>query len=365
MNENNFELGHGAIPSVKDERDWTLASAGAPVTYPETCFIDQTMMNVNMQSKIGCCVGCTFEAVVRLILIGKGYTQEEIGELSFRFVYAVAKALDGYAGEGTSPALVAKIVRKYGVPLAKYCPNDVTLPHEQFVYGRNLANIPAEAFKDALSRRSGADFDVPVTLDGIKQAINYAKENKGGVAICRNIGDSYWRASSGVNSWNKNDILPIRLPENYTGGHEEMLFGYDHDVIGRMRIYWLNSWSTAWADNGRAWEYADIWLKNVKEIRVVVPEVPTVNTFKYNFTKTLVKGAKGADVVALQHCLKLEGCYPEGVAFTGFFGDKTFMAVKQFQEKYAKDILVPNNLTKGTGNFGIVTMKKMNELYNS
>lgn len=363
-NDQDLQLGHGAIPSKPDDRDWTLASAGAPSTFPSSCFIDQTMMNVSMQSKIGCCVGCTFEEIVRLIRINQGYSQED---LSFRFVYALAKCQDGYAGEGTSPALVAKIIRKYGVPLAKYCPNDVSLPHEDFVYNRDISRIPPEAFTDALSRRSGADFAVPVSIEGIKQAINYAKDNKGGVAICRQIGDSYWKAKNGVSSWKKEDIVPIRLPDNYTGGHEEMLYGYDEEPeTGRVRIYWLNHWSKDWADNGRAWEYADIWIKNVTEIRVVVPEVPVVVDFTYNFTKNLKRGDKGADVVALQHVLKLEGVYPVGTPFTGFFWDKTTIGVKALQEKYASEILVPAGITTGigTGIFGNSTRAFINKKYN-
>ena len=148
MNPQDFELGYGAVSSPIDNRDWTLASAGAPTTYPSSCFIDQTKMNVSMQSKIGCCVGCTFEEIARLVNMNITGQQEE---LSFRFVYAMCKALDGYTDQGTNPALAAKIVRKYGVPLAKYCPNDVTLDHESFVYQRNITNIPVEAFTDALT----------------------------------------------------------------------------------------------------------------------------------------------------------------------------------------------------------------------
>lgn len=362
---NDTQLGHGAIPSPVDPRDWTLASVGASTMYPVSCFIDQTMLTVSMQSKIGCCVGCTFEEIVRVILIGQGYTQEEIGELSFRFVYALAKCLDEYAGEGTYPALVAKIIRKYGVPLAIYCPNDVSLSHEDFVYNRDIKKIPQVAFNDALKRRSGADFAIPVSLEGIKQAINYAKENKGGVAILRTIGDSYWKGKNGVNSWNKNDILPIRVPATFTGGHEEMLYGYDTDPSnGRMRIYWLNHWSKDWADNGRGWEYADEWLKLIGEIRVVVPSVPIVIDFTYNFTKNLSKGMQGDDVVALQHCLKLEGVYPPDTPFTGFYGDKTFAGVKALQEKYKKEILTPVGLSTGTGNFGSSTRAFLNKKYN-
>lgn len=365
MNDNNFVLGTGALQSPKDDRDWTLASAGAPTTYPAQCFIEQAWMKPSMQGKIGCCVGCTFEEIVRSIvhIIAVANNMQD-DELSWRFVYAVCKALDGYGGEGTYPSLAAKVVRTYGVPLAKYCPNDVTLDHETFVYKRNLANIPAQAFTDALKRRSGADFAVPVTEDGIKQAITYAKANNGGVAILRRIGDTYWKDKNGNTTWSASGLLPIRTTPNIVSGHEELLYGFDtEEVTGRVRIYWLNHWSKDWADNGRAWEYLDEWLPYITEIRVVVASVPVVDSFKYNFTRTLSYGMKGADVVALQHVLKLENVYPKDLAFTGYFGDKTKAGVKLLQEKYKADILTPVGLSQGTGNVGSSTLKWLQKNY--
>jgi hypothetical protein len=367
-------LGTGAIPSPVDERDWTLASVGAPTIYPDACSIDQTWMIPSMQGQIGCCVGCSFEEIVRNIVFVTTGVQCNPGtpnELSWRFVYAVCKALDGAAGEGTYPSLAAKVVRTYGVPLATFCPNDISLDHETFVYNRLLANIPAAAFADALTRRSGADFTVPVTIDGIKQAINYAKANKGGVAILRRVGDSYWKGADGVNSWDKAKLLPIRTPNPVSSDHEEMLYAYDTEPgTDRVRLYWLNHWSDEWAstggsshDGGRGWEYADVWLPFIVEIRCSVAAVPVVPTFKYKFTKALSRGMQGADVVALQHILQLEGCFPTTQSFTGNYGDITFNGVVALQQKYATQILTPLGLVHGTGIVGDATLAWLNAKY--
>lgn len=351
------QLGMGAHASPVDSRDWTLAAAGAPTAYPDSCFLPVDWMVASMQGKIGCCVGCTGEEIVRAMVFGSTPVGKPVEELSFRFVYALAKCLDGVQGEGTYPSLVAKIIRTYGVPLAKYCPNDVSLDHETFVYHRNIANIPKEAFADALTRRSGADFAVPVSEEGIKQALTYAAANNGGVMILRRIGDSYWKGKDGVNSWDKADILPVRPTKDIVSGHEELLTGYDFEPgTNRMRIYWLNHWSPQWADNGRGWEYADVWMPYIIELRVVVKNVPVVDTFKYRFTKTMQKGDKGPDVVALQHVLKLEGCFPEAQAFTGNYGDITVAGVNSLQKKYASEILAPAGLTHGTGIVGPRTL---------
>lgn len=339
----HFEF--GAIPSPVDERDWSLASVGAGTTYPDSCFIEQDFMYSNYQKNIGCCVGCTGEAVVRKIVYELTGVQEEG---SFRFVYALAKCLEGTvydgvdyrmygrtggANDGTYPALVAKVIRKYGVPLAKYCPNDVDLSPEAFCYGRDIKNIPAEAFTDALKRRSGADFAVPCTEDGIKQAITYAKANNGGVMILRRIGKTYWTGADGKTTWDKNKLLPLRPTRDIVSGHEEFLYGYDTEAkTNRVRIHWANSWSDKWADKGRAWEYLDEWLGYIGEIRVVVASVGEVKGFTYTFNNNLELGSQGADVVALQHALKIKGHFTHPT-FTGYFGPVTKAAVIAYQTK--------------------------------
>ncbi|HOW12918.1 MAG TPA: ABC transporter substrate-binding protein [Candidatus Pacearchaeota archaeon] len=73
-------------------------------------------------------------------------------------------------------------------------------------------------------------------------------------------------------------------------------------------------------------------------------------------------GSKGTEVEQLQKCLsKLEDIYPNG-EISGYFGENTKQAVIKFQEKYADEILKPNNLTKGTGIVSKGTRNKLNEL---
>ena len=368
MNQNTEQntIGTGGFKSPVDPRDWTLGSVGAPAATANQCFINMAWRKASMQAKVSCCVGCTLEEIVAQIIHVIGLaTGVPDQELSFRFVYALCKCLDGVPGEGTYPALAAKIARTYGVPLAIYCQNDVTLDHESFVFHRNMANIPAQAYADALKRRSGADFAVPATEDGIKQALTYAKANNGAVSILRRIGKTYFTDVNGMTSWDASKILPIRPTQEIISGHAECLYGYDYELgTGRMRIYWLNHWSPLWASNGRGWEYFDEWIGLVEEIRCVVASVPTVPTFKYAFTKQLSRGSQGPDVVALQHVLMLEGVFPAGQTFTGYFGDVTLNAVIQLQQKHAGDILVPVGLTHGTGMVGPATLAWLNKNYN-
>ena len=97
------------------------------------------------------------------------------------------------------------------------------------------------------------------------------------------------------------------------------------------------------------------------------PTKPTTNITL--FTKTLKLGQISLDVKKLQILLNSDlttliaktGPGSKGKE-TNFFGSATKQAVIKFQEKYAKDILTPNGLKKGTGIVGLSTIKKLNEL---
>ncbi len=83
----------------------------------------------------------------------------------------------------------------------------------------------------------------------------------------------------------------------------------------------------------------------------------------YKFKKVLKFGQVSKDIRYLQIFLKSQGTdiYPEGIV-NGSFGPATKAAVIRFQEKYAGEILTPIGFSKGTGKFGLMTLKKINEL---
>ena len=69
-----------------------------------------------------------------------------------------------------------------------------------------------------------------------------------------------------------------------------------------------------------------------------------------------------SQVKCLQEVLRGQG-FP--VAATGNYGAVTKSAVAQFQQKYAGEILAPYHLTRGSGNVGNATLKKINQIINS
>lgn len=93
---------------------------------------------------------------------------------------------------------------------------------------------------------------------------------------------------------------------------------------------------------------------------------PTPGKPQYNFTKDLeyIPSApityNNPDVVALQNCLKWEGCFPVNSQSTGYFGPITKTAVQKFQVKYG--ISGPGGA--GYGRVGPLTRGKLNALFN-
>ncbi len=88
----------------------------------------------------------------------------------------------------------------------------------------------------------------------------------------------------------------------------------------------------------------------------------TTGTGSYScagITKYLYYGITDPEVSCLQNFLKSQGY---AVLATGTYDLATKAAVKQFQEKYAREILAPYGLTSGSGNVGNDTRGKINQL---
>jgi N-acetylmuramoyl-L-alanine amidase len=89
----------------------------------------------------------------------------------------------------------------------------------------------------------------------------------------------------------------------------------------------------------------------------------------FRWEDTLTEGVpRSRAVLSLQVALREEGLYPPPgknlgeCPITGNFGKCTKTAIALFQEKYADEVLKPYGLSRGTGNAGPATLKKLQEL---
>lgn len=339
----------GGIQSPPDYRDIPLSALASASILPNKFMIDISKHPVWHQRKIGSCVGQTgAKNKQHLDFIETG----EMIQLSPRFLYAIAKARDGYAGEGTFLRLVAKIMKDIGCATQATVVDDSTLTHEQYVYNRKESSIPKAAFIEAAQYKIGgyAFADVK-NVNSLKDAI----VNHGGAMLLMRLGNEWFTSTKGRMSWKAKDILPLRAPMSIISGHAVWLYGYEDVVekgVARTKFHIFNSWSDAWGDKGTGWFYYDqqapflneaITLVDIpNNIKEQVKTLPTKETFRYTFNRTLTRGSSGAAVIALQTALMIDGSfnrdlYAELLANgeLGWFGPVTADAIQVYQTKYA------------------------------
>jgi len=358
----DFIPAFGAFPSPTDYRDIPLAAVvGEFKSYPDEYFVPIDDLPVEHQRKLGACVGHGHTKYKQYLdFVDTGFIIPE----SPRFVYAIAKAKDGYAGEGTYPRLAAKIVQDYGIATTKTVPNDTTLSHEEYVYSRNIDNIPQAAFAEAAENKIKGYAFITISKDGLKQAI----VESNGASILMRIGSEWWTDAKGNSTWDKKKIVPLRKPGSVVSGHQLYLYGYE-DVGDDTKFYILNSWSKDWADDGTNWFWWSEWKNNISEGLTFV-DVPNKiiqeakklpKQFSYKFTKTIKHGERSKDVEALQLALKADGCYTYVV--TGYYGNVTREAVVKFQLKHKVASVAEIQSLAGL-QVGPKTIAKLNQLFN-
>ena len=309
----------GSIPSPKDYRDIGIAQAfGEPDKLPEYFYNDVDHLPVWHQHKIGSCIGHAFAKFKQEL----DYQDTgEVKELSPRYLYAMAKAQDGYLDEGTYPRLVAKILKDKGCATEGFVPNDSLLEHETYVYNRDITKIPQG---DANMAKIASYAFVDLTLDGLKNAIIKGK----GISLLVQLGEEWYTSKKGRRSWKEKDILPVRPPAQIISGHQIFVYGYNGE-----RFYFINSWGDTWGDKGVG--YFD-WstYKNYITEGITIVDIPDKlleevhnlpEKFTHQFSKDMKYGDESEEVMQLQRFLKLKGVY--NYSITGYYGDITRRAV--------------------------------------
>lgn len=359
---NNEPITTGAIQSPPDYRDIYVSQLIPMDVMPESYFVDINSLPIWAQLLLGACVGHAGGKYKQLLdFIDTGI----IKKLSARFVYALAKCRDKVFGEGTYPRLVAKIFKEVGCATEKTCPNDTTLPHEEYVYNRDETKIPKEAFDEAyLAKISGFAF-VGNEIESIKQAIIKCH----GFILLAQLDKGWWTDKNGKRSFKKEDLLPVPPPVDILSGHEIYVYGY-RVVKNDLEIHFINSWSDTWADCGKGYmlysEYKKYMIEMITftdipdELLKKVNDLP--KKFKYNFTKILTLGDKGEEVVQLQNALKQYRTF--NYESTGYYGSITMKAVLDFQIKSGIKLSYYERYIMKGSRVGPKTLEMLNKLYN-
>jgi uncharacterized protein YcbK (DUF882 family) len=300
----------GAIKNPIDLRD-VPASAFQPAveTLPVKFITDISMIPVMNQMGIGSCVGHAIGCYLQYL------EYKESGKftsISPRYVYAMAKAVDGLTSQGTYPRTACDQVYKNGAKTEDDVKCDDTLSHDDYI---NVVTDLKGKYKI-----KGYAF-VPANANEIKQAII----NNGLVVATLAVGD-----------FSSSHVHP-----GTNGYHYITIYGYDGDTF-----YFRNSWGNQWGDKGNGtFNFAE-FKDQIFDV-MAITDVPNEIKDLYKGI-SYKKGQSGLGIIKLQKDLKALGYFKYPV-ITGYFGSVTESAVKAFQKAYGlyvDGIAGKNTLTK-------------------
>lgn len=253
----------GAIPyhrSGQELRVGRAAPALGPTGYDEPTFFQAPVL---YQGKAPECGGFSLGFALE-------YLTNYMNKLSGSFDYAYEKTVDGVPNvEGTTIAAVGKAAQDVGSCAYPLCHDDAQDPAG--TVHTLWRDVSPQAIKDGLIRAGW----IPLFLNdlswtGLQQAISQYKA----VIVEAEVGDEWWTAPNGNTSWAASDVLPIRTPKQVVDGHFFVLGGkYDP-----QNIWFANSWSTQWGENGFGYFGPDYipYIKNAIVLHKAQPSIQEV-----------------------------------------------------------------------------------------
>lgn len=376
MNE-FLKISLGGVRSEPDYRDIPMSAVlGAPAGLPQQYQAQNSQLPIWYQRRIGACVGHA---------AGKKKQNQELDEtqsvipINPRFIYAIAKSLDGLIGEGTYYRLGMKVLQKYGAPpeIPDYT-NDTELTHADYI---DLKKIPQQAYdlakKYAIASYAMVGSYLQISEEQLMQAISAGN----GALLGVQVGKEWWTTKQGVPSWNETDLLPLRPPAAIVSGHAIFPDGYEVVGDSKLKVNFINSWSDQWGHSGRGWfwyhEYKPFLVEAWSAVDLpnnyldTVKQLPDAKTFKHYFATDLVLGQKDNEVKALQTALMIDGDFPRDLYAEllktnelGYYKPNgvTQTAVRDFQYKH-KVASLPELIALNGRRVGPKTRAKLNQLY--
>ena len=319
--------GLGAIHTT-DERDNQYATVTAPEALPASYRTDTSMFPVFMQGQRESCVSHMWARLMQI------YWYKKTGKVinfSPRFFHAYT-APGMAASDGRDPRVVGNAAVNVGCCTTDLLPNDVTLDDATYSFVTITPEMLAEAAQYKIPAYSFPNVD--------SYSIRDAIYHRGAVGLLFQIGDEWWTAPNGTDSYAPADINPLRAPAVIVGQHE--VTGEHWNTLDGIENSWSNTWNEAGYGEYNFSNYAPLQVICIDDPAIDFNPSPAAPTFQFN--NNLFVGVKSNDVVHLQSVL---GVSP----VTGFFGVLTFAAVVKYQRS--------NGITP-TGFVGPLTRASLN-----
>lgn len=236
MDETKLHRPTGAMKDPDDGRDIlyrTIAPPTAGEPLPRKFSLRDKLGKAPMQ-KYGSCVGFAGKNAMQYYL---WKATQILRNLSGRFLYGQAKKFDGYAGEGTWPRIMLKVMFGVGAVEDNEWPQEPSPTHEEYI-----KEPPQEILDKAGETLMNGGFARVLNYQELKDAIY----KYGPVLVSLQVLETY--DSVGTDG----HIKPATGQYN-RGGHENIAIGWDDDGNnGTGEIELMNNWDITWGDNGFA-----------------------------------------------------------------------------------------------------------------
>ena len=255
-----------------------------------------------------------------------------------------------YPGEGSSPFQMFERYSKFGAPLY------TTLPTPQYEQELNKLILTQQMYIEAEIFK-GKEYWVITRFNDIQTLANVAQQGHGVPITIFAMYDEYSIQTPVIKypnlTWAQAEIR-----------HEVCILpnsGFIKDGVRYVVIQdsaWFGGWKYHYLSEdfikARCY-YAAYW-----DTVSVIGQGPKP---KYTFTKVLRYGSVGPEVKKMQELLISEGLLPSDLATGNYYG-RTLAGVNAFQNKYAKEILLPLGLDAPTGVWGSASIAMANKLCN-
>lgn len=231
-------------------------------------------------------------------------------------------------------------------------------PGEAFM--QRSQDITDEVRADAMKAKALSYANVGLNIDTIAQA---TRDNKGCIIGIVGSNNGTWSSA-----------FPKPPTASQDRWYHWLYVGKAKMINGVKYLGVHNSWGTAAGEEGWQWiseEYVNALIpgdshggKAIWDVwTVVYNDQPVTPGFTHNFGSDIASNQSGAEVVALQKALQIDGEFPSTVPTTGFYGDITRRAVLAFQLRYKVDTATVLNQLAGK-KVGPKTRAQLNILFN-
>jgi hypothetical protein len=235
------------------------AASPAIVTtgYEDPAFFTQPIL---MQGQSPECGGFSLAFALAYLL-----NQNE--KLSGSFAYAYEKTVDGVPTvDGTTIAAIGKAAHMEGSSLETLFHDDGQ--NAEGVATTNFSTATPEAIQDAITRAGFIPlFLTDLSWNGLQAAVAKYKA----VIVEAQVGEEWYTAPNGTISWAAKDVLPLRPPANVIDDHFFVLGG----KCNATDIWFANSWSTAWGQEGFGY-FAQNYIPFVRNAIVLYKATPVM-----------------------------------------------------------------------------------------